>query len=165
MKLGIFASHPIQYQVPLWRMLAERLDVKVFYYSDISCRGGLDPGFGIPVKWDIPLLEGYTSTFIRPGSDLSNPSRMTIPDLKRIFQSEAFDWILINGYTYGFELQIARQARRFNVKVILRGELTDSRPRPFFLKDFLRDRYLRWFTTASMHFATSGIKRKCICSE
>lgn len=145
MKLGIFASHPIQYQVPLWRMLAEHLEVKVFYYSDISCRGGLDPGFGIPVKWDIPLLEGYASTFIRPGSDLSNPAGMKIPHLKQIFRSEAFDWVLINGYTHGFERQLVRQARHFDVRVMIRGELTDSRPQPLYLKDYLRDQYLLRF--------------------
>jgi glycosyltransferase involved in cell wall biosynthesis len=38
---------------------------KAWYCSDESIRGGLDKQFGVDVKWDIPLLEGYESVFFK----------------------------------------------------------------------------------------------------
>src|ERR1700756_3046963 len=61
LRLAYFVSHPIQYQAPLLRRIAAEkdIDLKVFFSSDISVREYVDPGFGVPVKWDVPLLEGY----------------------------------------------------------------------------------------------------------
>src|SRR5262249_3504467 len=45
-RLGIFVTHPIQYFAPLWRQLARsaRLELSVYFFSDHSVRGGIDPG-------------------------------------------------------------------------------------------------------------------------
>ncbi len=59
--LRILASHPIQYQVPLFRELADRgvqIDVG-YYHQGMAGKSALDVGFGIEVKWDIDLLGGY----------------------------------------------------------------------------------------------------------
>src|ERR1039458_1892344 len=68
LRLAYFVSHPIQYQAPLLRRIAEEsdIDLTVFFSSDISVRGQgySDGGFGVPVKWDIPLLEGYKYEFL-----------------------------------------------------------------------------------------------------
>ena len=65
MKVGIFATHPVQYHVPLWRGLAmaNELEVKVFYFSDQGVAGKIDPGFGQAVTWDVPLMDGYDHEF------------------------------------------------------------------------------------------------------
>lgn len=66
-RLAILASHPIQYQAPLFRALAARpeIDLHVFF----CCRWGVehyrDPGFGVSFSWDTPLLKGYSHTFLR----------------------------------------------------------------------------------------------------
>lgn len=67
MKKIIFVnSHPIQYFAPLYKYLSsEGMDVEVWYGSDESVRGAYDKGFGIEVKWDVPLLEGYKNRFFR----------------------------------------------------------------------------------------------------
>jgi hypothetical protein len=39
--------------------------LKVYYCSDESVRGMKDKGFGIDLKWDIPLLEGYKYKFLK----------------------------------------------------------------------------------------------------
>lgn len=59
-------SHPIQYFAPLYSYMNERgVVTKVWYCSDESVRETLDHEFGVDVKWDIPLLEGYEYRFFR----------------------------------------------------------------------------------------------------
>jgi glycosyltransferase involved in cell wall biosynthesis len=61
LRVAYLLSHPIQYQSPLLRRLAEQpeLELTVFYTSDFSVRGYRDEGFGVAVEWDVPLLGGY----------------------------------------------------------------------------------------------------------
>lgn len=65
-RLAYLVSHPIQYQTPMLRRIAQEpdIDLKVFFCSDFSLRGYKDEGFGVDVKWDVPLLEGYQSEFL-----------------------------------------------------------------------------------------------------
>lgn len=65
-RLAYFVSHPIQYQAPLLRRIAQEpdIDLTVFFSSDLSVRGYHDAGFGVKVEWDIPLLEGYKYEFL-----------------------------------------------------------------------------------------------------
>jgi len=46
----------------------KELNVKVFYLSDETVKGSLDKQFGVVVKWDIPLLEGYKYEFLKNNS-------------------------------------------------------------------------------------------------
>jgi len=66
--LAILTTHPIQYQVPIWKALAARgrVPVKVYYMSNQGIVSRHDPGFGRPVAWDIDLLSGYDHEFL-PG--------------------------------------------------------------------------------------------------
>src|ERR1039458_6065990 len=65
-RLAYFVSHPIQYQAPLPRRIAQEpdIDLTVFFSSDLSVRGYKDSGFGVHVEWDVPLLEGYKYEFL-----------------------------------------------------------------------------------------------------
>ena len=60
-RLAYFVSHPIQYQVPLLKLLSEQPDIElnVFFLSDLSTKQYTDTGFNQTVNWDIPLLKGY----------------------------------------------------------------------------------------------------------
>jgi hypothetical protein len=61
-KLGILATHPIQYFSPLFRRLAEEKNLKttVYYcYKPSDMEQGT--GFGVPFQWDTDLLTGYES--------------------------------------------------------------------------------------------------------
>ena len=60
MKLAIFATHPIQYQVPMFRVLGKQKGIDLTVYYELlpdAHRQGQD--FGIPFQWDIPLIDGY----------------------------------------------------------------------------------------------------------
>ena len=64
--LAILTTHPIQYQVPIWKGLAARgkIPFKVFYMSDRGLQARFDPGFGKSLSWDIDLLGGYECEFL-----------------------------------------------------------------------------------------------------
>lgn len=66
----IVVTHPIQYFVPLYQEISKErdLNLKVYYCSDETVNGGIDKHFGISIKWDIPLLEGYKFKFLKNNS-------------------------------------------------------------------------------------------------
>ncbi|MEK7089942.1 MAG: glycosyltransferase family 4 protein [Patescibacteria group bacterium] len=63
-KVVVLTSHPIQYQAPLFRLLAKEtnLDFLVWFCWN---RGTTDKEFGVSVQWDIPLLRGYHHVFLK----------------------------------------------------------------------------------------------------
>lgn len=65
-KVVFLNSHPIQYFTPLYEyMTSLGVNLEVIYCSNESILGNKDVGFGVKVKWDIPLLNGYKSVFLR----------------------------------------------------------------------------------------------------
>ena len=66
-------THPVQYSAPMFRRLTQypELDIQVAYCSMQGAELQMDPGFGIDVKWDVPLLEGYAW--------VSLPNRSPVP--------------------------------------------------------------------------------------
>lgn len=130
MKLGIFATHPIQYYAPLWRRLAATpgLEVVVYFFSDQSVRGGVDPGFGVPVAWDVPLLDGYQYRFVTKQADIARPLSVRLPSANAFLRGERLDAVMFGGYTNAFEIQIRALAKSLNLRLLMRGEFTDEAP-------------------------------------
>jgi glycosyltransferase involved in cell wall biosynthesis len=62
----VLATHPIQYQAPLYQELARRgvVDLDVAFLSSAGASPVHDPGFGVTLAWDIDLLGGYRSTVL-----------------------------------------------------------------------------------------------------
>lgn len=60
-RLLIVDSHPAQYAPPIYRRMVRHpeLEIQVAYCSLQGADAGIDPEFGVEVKWDVPLLEGY----------------------------------------------------------------------------------------------------------
>jgi glycosyltransferase involved in cell wall biosynthesis len=104
-RLGVVLSHPTQYCSPWFRFLAENglPDLRVFYLWNGGVAPQLDPGFGVPVKWDIPLLEGYDYEFVpnearRPGT--SRRFGLNNPELVNRIEEFRPDSVLVYGYNY-----------------------------------------------------------------
>ncbi len=58
-------SHPIQYFAPFYAHLHKhKVPLKVWYMSKFGLSGEVDKQFGTQVKWDVPVLEGYTYEFV-----------------------------------------------------------------------------------------------------
>lgn len=129
-RLAYLVSHPIQYQAPLLRRIAQEpdIDLTVLFGSDFSVRGYKDQGFGVEVAWDVPLLEGYRSEFLRPLRDngtvspLSPISRGIFRRLQQKDGSPAFDALWIHGYGSVNALAGILAGNALGIPVLLRAE-------------------------------------------
>lgn len=105
-KVLVVASHPVQYAVPLYRLMAKhpQLDVKVAYCSLQGVENNFDSGFGINVSWDIPLLDGYQWQQMRnnsPQPKLGVFWGLINWELWKLITTEDFDAVVIyTGYNY-----------------------------------------------------------------
>ena len=103
-KLAIVASHPIQYQSPLFRYLSEdpRFEVMVYYCWDFGIsKKGFDKELNIDIKWDIPLLNGYKYKLLKNYSFKPSPSFFGQINLGIIseLKKNKYDAVLVHGYT------------------------------------------------------------------
>jgi len=130
-RLAYLVSHPIQYQAPLLRRIAQEpdIDLTVFYGSDFSVRGYRDEGFGVGVKWDIPLLDGYKHVFLpllRDGNDVTFAMPMNygiVRHLRGNGESPAFDALWVHGYATVNAMHGMIAAKALGIPVLMR---TDS---------------------------------------
>ncbi|WP_446742560.1 glycosyltransferase family 4 protein [Silvibacterium acidisoli] len=134
-RVAYFVSHPIQYQVPLLRRIAAEadIDLETFFFSDLSLRGYADKGFGnVQVKWDIPLLDGYKSSFlpsVREGDSFTF-TRPVNYGIHSAITNGNFDAVWLHGYHTLNCLHVMAVARAHDLPVILRSDSALSdRPR------------------------------------
>ena len=104
-RLLIVAPHVVQYSSPLFREIAQRaqLDLLVAYCSMQGAESGVDPGFGVKVSWDTPLLEGYPwrnipNRALRPG--LGDFFGLFNPGIWNLIRDGHFDAVMICGYYF-----------------------------------------------------------------
>ncbi len=125
-KITYFLSHPIQYFSPLLKELAKKTDLQVYYFSDVSISGKKDIGFGQNIKWDIPLLEGYNSTFIKNYSSRTSLNNKFLdvfnPGIIKLLFDKRISIIIVNGWTYSSTLLCIVFGRLFGKRVWLRAE-------------------------------------------
>ncbi len=129
-RLGYLVSHPIQYQAPLLRRIAEEpgIDLHVMFGSDFSVRGYRDEGFGAEVAWDVPLLDGYSSEFLpvlrdRRTTTVTSPMNRGIFDrLRGAAGRPPIDVLWVHGYSTVNALHGMLAARALGIPVLLRAE-------------------------------------------
>ena len=129
-RIAYLVSHPIQYQVPLLRRISQErdIDLTVLYGSDFSVRGYADKGFGVEVKWDVPLLEGYKHEFLPALRDnatqsVTSPiSRGLLERLRGTDGKPAYDLLWVHGYSTVNSMQGMLTAKSLGIPVLLRAE-------------------------------------------
>lgn len=125
-RLAYLVSHPIQYQAPLLRFLAAQpdLDVTTLFLSDMSIREYRDPGFGINIHWDVPLLGGYRHEFLPVVGrrDRITSCRPWVIGLRDRLQAGGFDVLWVHGYAHQAMIRAILVARKLGIPVLLRGE-------------------------------------------
>ncbi len=137
-RLAYLVSHPIQYQAPLLRRIAQEPDIEltVFFGSDFSVRGYRDEGFGVDVKWDVPLLDGYRYEFLPVLRDLGTQT-FASPLNHGIFSrlrgndtTPGFDVLWVHGYAMVNSLYAMLAAKSLEIPVLIRGDMwLQDRPR------------------------------------
>lgn len=125
-RLVVVISHPIQYYAPLYAELTRRgnLDLHVVFLSDAGASPYHDSGFDRDMTWDIPLMDGYASSVLRPGLDLDGLGFWSIssPGLHGTLTRLAPDAILLSGYASRLNWQALGWARRHRCKVMYTGD-------------------------------------------
>lgn len=131
LRVAYLVSHPIQYQAPLLRRIAQEpdIDLTVFFGSDFSVRGYKDEGFGgVGVKWDVPLLDGYKHEFlpvIRDNASVGIARPLNRGIFSRLRGTEAkpgFDVLWTHGYLSVNALHGIIAAKALGIPVLLRAE-------------------------------------------
>lgn len=133
LRVGFLTTHPIQYQVPVFRHLAQEaeLDFTVYFCQipDAQMQGA---EFNVPFQWDLPLLDGYDYQVLKNVS--RHPGVMHFrgcdtPEIASIIRGGRFDVFIINGWNVKSCLQALWTCRWTGVPCLVRGEANDLRPR------------------------------------
>ncbi len=131
-RLAYLVSHPIQYQSPLLRRIAQdpEIDLTVFFGSDFSVRGYKDVDFGVEVKWDVPLLDGFRHEFLPALRD--NGTNGVFSPISRgiLSRLRGFDALWVHGYSTVNQMHGILAANALGIPVLVRSvsQLKD-RPR------------------------------------
>lgn len=155
MRLGILASHPIQYQAPWFRRLAKETDLHVFFAHRQSAVEQGKAGFGVAFDWDVDLLSGYRHTFLdnvskRPSvnrffgcdtpeiagiisgklktENLKSGNDFNISESQRV-RISPFDAFIVNGWALKSYWQAIYACRRNKTPILVRGDSQLRMPR------------------------------------
>lgn len=145
-RVAFLTTHPIQYQVPVFRALErmEDIDLTVLYCQLPDAKQQGD-GFGVAFEWDIPLLDGYTYHVLKNVAavpSLTDYHGCDTPEIQTYLATHGFDAVVINGWVVKSCLQGLKACRRLGIPCIVRGEANDLRARPFW-KRWLQARLVR----------------------
>lgn len=159
-------SHPIQYQAPLLKLIAQdaSISLDVFFTEKFAAQGNYDPGFKQEVKWDTPLLEGYRHHFL----GRKNKGRLLWQILLK-----KYNVVWLHGYSSPYYFLLILLANLSGVKVLVRGETCEKYKeegllkrcfRPFLFKLLSRmvDGFLAIGTLNKKFYLAQGIPEKKI---
>lgn len=126
-RLAIVASHPVQYHAPWFAHLAREpgLEVRVFYLWDFGVRAAVDPGFRQPVRWDVPLLEGYAHEFVPnrgTGAGTAAFFGLWNPALPARLRAWRPDAVLLTTYAYASIAHLLLRWGRGDAPLVIRGD-------------------------------------------
>jgi glycosyltransferase involved in cell wall biosynthesis len=124
-RVALVASHVVQYMAPLYRALAERVDLQVLFAHAATAAEQADAGFGVPFEWDTPLCDGYafeqlTNEAARPGLDRFFGT--DTPAIAHKLAAGRFDAVIVSGWNLRAYWQAIRAARRAGIPVLVRGD-------------------------------------------
>ncbi|HKG08296.1 MAG TPA: glycosyltransferase family 4 protein [Pedobacter sp.] len=123
-RLAIICSHPVQYYAPVFKLLAQSVEIKVFYTAGKHAM--YDKGFELKIQWDIPLLDGYPHQFIE--NKAKNPGTHHFFGIKsagaiKMVAEFHPTHILVYGWAYYTHLAILRYFHG-RIPVLFRGDST-----------------------------------------
>jgi glycosyltransferase involved in cell wall biosynthesis len=131
-RLAVLSSHPIQYYGPLFRRLAKRVDLEVFFAHRATPVEQGRAGFGTEFDWDIDLTSGYAHTFLTNRAKVPRTDQFwgcDTPDIGEQLRKGRFDALLVHGWHLKTYLQGVIAAKRIGLPVMVRGDSHLDTPR------------------------------------
>ena len=124
-RIAVVASHPVQYQAPFFRRLAQRADLTVFFCQRHEPALERAAGYGEAFSWDVPLTDGYrhewlTNIAAHPAVDRF--SGCDTPGVADRIAERSFDACIVQGWYLKSYAQAILACRRHRVPVLLRGD-------------------------------------------
>jgi glycosyltransferase involved in cell wall biosynthesis len=146
-RLAIVTTHPIQYNAPLFQLLARRnqIEIKVFYTWGQSKEQVYDAKFGIKREWDIPLLDGYAYEFIENISKHPDSNRfwgIINPNLLKKIKAFEPDAVLVYRWSVFSHFKIMQQLGG-SIKLFFRGD-SHLKDKQQGVKTFFKSRALKF---------------------
>jgi glycosyltransferase involved in cell wall biosynthesis len=127
------SSHPIQYGAPFFRLMSQhpQVDFHVAYCSLRGAEAGHDAEFGATVKWDVPLLDGYSWTHVpNRGSGAESFFGLRNPGLWKLIRDGKFDAVISHvGYVRASFWIAYLAARRCSTPFIFGTDASTIEPR------------------------------------
>jgi glycosyltransferase involved in cell wall biosynthesis len=153
-RLAVLTSHPIQYYAPLFRALAQVVDLHVLFAHRTTPEEQARAGFGTPFAWDVDLTSGYAHSFVKnvarwPGTDRF--LGCDTPSIEQHLRDGRFQVLLVLGWHLKAYLQGVLAAKRLGIPVMVRGDSQLETPRSPLkkaLKSLAYPRLLRLFDAA-----------------
>jgi glycosyltransferase involved in cell wall biosynthesis len=124
-RIALVASHPVQYQAPFFRRLADRADLTVFFCQRHEPAQESAAGYGHEFTWDVPLTDGYRHVWLanvaaRPG--VGRFGGCDTPEIADQIARGRFDACIVQGWYLKSYVQAIAACRRSGVPVLLRGD-------------------------------------------
>jgi glycosyltransferase involved in cell wall biosynthesis len=120
----VLSDRPVQYASPLLRREAKhpQLEILVAYCSLEGAKAAVDPGYGIEVKWDVPLLEGYDWLSLADEKDGARPGLFSRA-LWRLVRGGNFDAMYVGGYYFREAWTAMLAAKLTGVPILLSTDM------------------------------------------
>ena len=122
--IAIISTHPIQYQVPLFKKLnSSTTCVDVFYASkqNLSSKKK-DLEFNVNFNWDIDLLTGYNQFFSTNQTNELDSWKLSFTNFEQLLNNKKYDAILIFGWNNLLYWKSFFFAKKNKIPIILRVE-------------------------------------------
>jgi glycosyltransferase involved in cell wall biosynthesis len=102
-RLAVVFPRPQPYFCKFFQKLAAHpaIDLTVYFYSDLGMGGSLDPGYSLPLEWDVDMWGGYKHRLPRnysPWPDLSRFAGTFHPSLLWELNNRRYDVVLMQGW-------------------------------------------------------------------
>ena len=148
-RIGILATHPIQYYSPLYKTLSNHpnIDLTVYFCHQQSKNDQAVGGFNVEFDWDIELLEGFNYQFLENISKNPNVYHFfgcDTPEIKSIINNTKFDAFIVQGWYLKSFWQAMSACWRTGTPILVRGDSQLETDKSF-LKRTLKYPFYRLF--------------------
>jgi glycosyltransferase involved in cell wall biosynthesis len=166
-KLAIVVSHPIQYYAPLFKTLAQEIELKVFYSHNPSATEIGKDGFGKAFHWDIDLLDGYSYEFLENVSEnpsVSDYNGCDTPGIGEALAKYGATHVVIFGWYLKSLRQALQYCKKEKLPVAARGD-SQLNPLQALYKRIIKQIYYPYFLSQFDAFLYVGKRNKAYLQQ